>query len=121
MSLAEYQRLADEQAAARDAAQRFADQVRKTLGTDRVVWIRLYGSLARGDWRGADESDVDVAIVLEGRTGDDDRAIGVLAHQELMTSFFVISPKIFSPAQFYELHARELRLPREILEQGQLL
>jgi predicted nucleotidyltransferase len=120
MSLAELRQLAADQAAARVAAKAFAAQVRETFG-DRVGWIRLYGSLARGDWMGPDESDVDIAVVLQGRTDADIASVADLATRQMLLGGFVISPMLFSPAEFDALHQRELRLPQEILEQGIVL
>jgi predicted nucleotidyltransferase len=120
MSLAEIRQLAADQAAARVAAEGFAAQLRKAFG-DRLAWIRLYGSLARGDWMGPDESDVDIAVVLQDRVDADIAPVVDLATKQMLTSGFVISPLVFSPREFAELHQRELRLPREILAQGVVL
>jgi len=120
MSLAEIRQLAADQTAARAAAEGFAVLAREAFG-DRIAWIRLYGSLARGDWMGPDESDVDIAVVLRDRTDADIALVVNLATRQMLNSGFVISPMLFSPAEFEALHRRELRLPREILEQGIVL
>lgn len=120
MNLAGLQDLAAQQAAARAAARSLAERVRAELGA-RVAWIRLFGSLARGDWMGADESDVDIAFVLHERVpGDVDRIIR-LGTESLLANGFVVSPHIMTVAEFDELARRELRLARDIQAEGWLL
>lgn len=120
MNLTALQELAAQQTSARASAQRFADDVRRAFG-DRVHWIRLYGSLARGDWMGPDESDVDVAIVLRDKTAEDVSRIIHLTTEHLLRTGFVFSPQIFSPVEFQQLQDRELRLARDILDEGHVL
>lgn len=120
MNLAALHELAAQQASARKAAQALADRVRGEFG-DRIEWIRLYGSLVRGDWMGPDESDVDVAFVVHQRTRDDEARIIRLSSEQLWQSGFVFSPRVFSPEEFQTLLDRELRLARDILAEGQLL
>jgi len=120
MDLASIQRLAAQQDAARDAARSYAARVRSEFGT-RVNWIKLFGSLARGDWMGPDESDVDVAVVLHGRTDEDSERSVRLATDEMLASGFVISPRVFSTDEFLRLQERELRLPRDIMTEGETL
>jgi hypothetical protein len=43
------------------------------------------------------------------------------AHEEMLASGFVISPRVFSSDGFRRLEERELRLPRDILSEGVLL
>ena len=120
MNLTAIQELAAQQTAARAAAQRFADDVRREFG-DRVQWIRLYGSLARGDWMGPDESDVDVAIVLRDKAEVDVSRIIHLTTEHLLRTGFVFSPRVMTPQEFQHLQDRELRLARDILAEGRLL
>lgn len=120
MDLAALHELAAQQVAAREAATGLAARLRREFG-DRLVWVRLYGSLARGDWLGADESDVDVAIVIRDKSNADVDRIIRLASDQLLRSGFVFSPRIFTPEEFAELQRRELRLPRDILNEGKLL
>jgi hypothetical protein len=40
------------------------------------------------------------------------------AHEEMLASGFVISPRVFSSDGFRRLEERELRLPRDILSEG---
>ena len=117
MNLTALQSLAAQQRAAREAARTFADSVRAGMGP-RIEWIRVFGSLARGDWMGADESDIDVAVVVRDMTGEDARQIVRQASAQTWKSGFVISPKVFSPAEFAGLQQRELRLARDILDEG---
>jgi predicted nucleotidyltransferase len=120
MDLAVLHELAAQQAAAREAAAELARRLRGEFG-DRLVWVRLFGSLARGDWLGADESDVDVAIVIRDKRNADIDQIIHLASDHLLRSGFVFSPRIFTPEEFADLQGRELRLPRDILNEGKLL
>ena len=120
MNLVALRELATQQAAARAAAGALAARVRAEFG-ERVEWIRLFGSLARGDWMGPDESDVDVAIVVRERVDADVARIVRLASQQLWKDGFVFSARIFSPAEFQRLQERELRLARDILDDGYLL
>lgn len=120
MDLRPLQELADQQAAARESTRDFARRVREALG-ERIEWIRLYGSLARGDWMGPDESDVDVAVVVREKTEADVRLVLSLAGEQLLRDGFVFSPRVFAPEEFQRLIDRELRLGRDILEEGVLL
>jgi predicted nucleotidyltransferase len=120
MNLAELQELAAQQRAARQAAADFASVVRRALGR-RVEWIRLYGSLARGDWMGPDESDIDVAIVLRERSDEDVDRIIRLTTEHLTKSGLVFSPRVFTAEEFDTLLARELRIARDIVDEGRLL
>lgn len=70
---------------------------------------------------GPNESDVDIAAVLWKRTDADIAQVSDLATRQMLLSGFVISPRLFSPAEFEALNQRELRLPREMLEQGVVL
>ncbi|MBM3855933.1 MAG: nucleotidyltransferase domain-containing protein, partial [Verrucomicrobia bacterium] len=99
MDLAPLQELAAQQAAARDAARSYAARVRTEFGS-RLDWIRLFGSLARGDWMGPDESDVDIAVVLKEEAAEDAPRLVRLAHEEMLASGFVISPRVFSSDGF---------------------
>ena len=120
MNLTEINELADQQRAARAAARALAGWLHAEFG-DRVEWIRLFGSLARGDWMGPDESDVDVAVVLRGKSGADVDRVITLASEGLRQTGFVLAPRIFSTDEFVRLQQRELRLARDILEEGQVL
>lgn len=117
MDLAALHELAAQQAAARAAARSYAARVREEFGP-RVDWIRLFGSLARGDWMGPDESDVDIAVVLKDRSGGDASRLVRQATAEMLARGFVISPRVFSPDEFRQLQERELRLARDILVEG---
>jgi predicted nucleotidyltransferase len=120
MDLRPLQELADQQTAARESACDYARRVRAALG-ERLAWIRLYGSLARGDWMGPDESDVDVAVVIREKADADVRLVLSLASAQLYRDGFVFSPRVFSPEEFQRLVDRELRLGRDIIEEGILL
>ena len=117
MNLTELQALAAQQHAGRETARAFADSVRASIGS-RIQWIRLFGSLARGDWMGADESDIDVAVIVRDMTDEDARTIVRLASAQTWQTGFVISRRVFSPVEFAGLQQRELRLARDILDEG---
>lgn len=117
MDLAALRTLAAQQADALDASRRFAERVRTELGP-RVAWIRLFGSLARGDWMGPDDSDVDIAVALHDRTDADVNRIIHLCTESLLAHGFVISPQILTPDEFTDLEQRELRLARDIRTEG---
>ncbi len=119
--LEEARELAEWQARARAAAAALAAAVRAEFGA-RVSWIRLYGSLARGDWAGPDESDIDLAVVLDRREPADEGRIFALAgavsraHDDL-----VLSPRVFAAAEFARLQERELLYAEEVMQEGVLL
>lgn len=117
MDLQPLQELARQQAAALTSARDYAGRVRESL-IDRIEWIRLFGSLARGDWMGPDESDVDIAVVVRGKTDGDVARIVSLANGQMLRDGFVFSPKVFGPEEFQRLLDRELRLGSDILDEG---
>lgn len=117
MDLASIQRLPAQQDAAREAARSYAARVRREFGA-KVNWITLFGSLARGDWMGPDESDVDIAVVLHAQSAGDTERVVRLATDEMLASGFVISPRVFSTEEFRRLQDKELRLPRDITTEG---
>lgn len=117
MIIAEATHLAAEQAKARLAAADYATAVRARMG-ERVRWIRLFGSLARGDWLGPEESDVDVAVVVDRREFREEMDLVDLATRVGWKHGLAISPKVFSADEFERLQARELALAEDILTEG---
>lgn len=80
--------------------------------------IRLFGSLARGDWLGPDESDIDVAILVDHREFQEEMALVDLATRVGWKYAVTVSPRVFSVAEFGELRARELALAEDIVAEG---
>ena len=120
MILTDAEQLATEQAQARQAATEYALAVRARLGT-RVRWIRLFGSLARGDWLGPDDSDVDVAVEVDRREFREEMELVDLATRVSLKYAVAITPKVFSTEEFAGLRARELALAEDILTEGIVL
>ena len=120
MILSDAEILAGEQARARQAAAEYASAVRARLGP-RVRWIRLFGSLARGDWLGPDESDVDVAVEVDRREFREEMELVDLATRVSLKHAIAINPKVFSTEEFARLRARELALAEDILAEGIVL
>lgn len=99
------------------AALRFGQLVRERLGP-QLVEVRVFGSRARGDY--GPESDLDVFVMVDGDEGACLRpvvaaATEVMREQELPYS---IAPLVMSRAHFQELRRRELRIARDIVEEG---
>lgn len=84
----------------------------------RVSWIRLFGSLARGDWLGPEESDVDVVVMVDRREFREEMELVDLATRVGWKHGLTISPKVFSIEEFERLRARELALAEDILAEG---
>ncbi|MBI2815077.1 MAG: nucleotidyltransferase domain-containing protein [Opitutae bacterium] len=116
--LDEAQELAEWQGRARASAAAFAGAVRAEFGP-RVRWIRLYGSLARGDWLGPDESDIDLAVVLDRREPtDEDRIFALAGAMSRTHDDLVLSPRVFAAAEFARLLERELLYAEEVMREG---
>ncbi|MDX2092449.1 MAG: nucleotidyltransferase domain-containing protein [Kofleriaceae bacterium] len=81
----------------------FATAVRARFGS-RVHAILVFGSRARGDAR--PDSDVDVAVVVDGLTGGEGREIAQLAGDGLTDHDVLISAFAISTARMEELTAR---------------
>ena len=116
----EAQRLLEQQTQARAVASGYALAVREMFGT-RVRWIRLFGSLARGDWLGPEEADIDVAIVVDRRVFAEEMKLVDLASRLGWKHSVVLSPRIFSEEEFAGLLGRELRLAEDIMSEGVVL
>lgn len=99
------------------AAAHFAAKVRREFGR-RVTEIRLFGSLARGDWRGPDESDVDVAVLVKGCTRPDEMRLVELAGEVSREHGLVVAPRGFSPEEFAALREGERALALAIIREG---
>lgn len=82
----------------------------------RLRFIRLFGSWARGE--AGEDSDVDVAVVIEGLTRDEWRdAVSDAVDVELETGA-TLSPFVVSGEHFDLLVRRERLIARDILDEG---
>ncbi|HVF61144.1 MAG TPA: nucleotidyltransferase domain-containing protein [Thermoanaerobaculia bacterium] len=97
------------------AAARFAQELRRRLG-DAVVEVRLFGSFARGE---ADEdSDVDVAVVLERVDWTTQRDVIDLATDVGLPLDLRLSPAIFDRETYALWRAQERPLLVDIEREG---
>ena len=96
---------------------RFSAALRCRFG-DRLAEMRLFGSHARGDAR--EESDVDVLVLIKDVTRvEADDVAGMAADAGLLEdACVVLSPMVRSPETFEELRRRELRIARDIDNEG---
>ena len=100
---------------ARTAAARFAEELRKRYG-QAVLDVRLFGSFARGE---ADEdSDVDVAVVLERVDWTTQRDVIDLATDIGLPLDLRISPSIFDRETYTLWRAQERPLVADIEREG---
>ena len=85
---------------------------------ERLVSVKLFGSYARGEAR--PDSDVDVCVVIRDATRQEqDEACGLMVDVCMETrSQVLLSPLIFSEAQFAELRRRELLIAEDIDREG---
>jgi hypothetical protein len=82
----------------------------------RLRFVRLFGSWARGE---ADEdSDVDVAVVVQGLTRDEWRVAVADAVEVELESGVTLSPFVVSGEHFDLLRSRERKIAADIEEQG---
>jgi predicted nucleotidyltransferase len=78
-----------------------------------------YGSLARGDWVGPDDSDIDLAIVLDRREqADCGRVIALASRVASAQDELALSPRVFAEAEFSRLLERELLYAQEVMREG---
>ncbi|HEX5759265.1 MAG TPA: nucleotidyltransferase domain-containing protein [Thermoanaerobaculia bacterium] len=100
---------------ARTAAARFADELRRRYA-DAVLDVRLFGSFARGE---ADEdSDVDVAVVLERVDWATQRDVIDLATDVGLPLDLRISPTIFDRQTYALWRTQERLLVMDIEREG---
>lgn len=93
----------------------YAARLRWRFG-DRLRWVRLFGSWARGEAR--DDSDIDVAVVIEGMTRDEWReAVGMVFDTEMATEV-VLTALALSGERFDTLLAQERGIAEDILRDG---
>lgn len=99
----------------REALRAYAARLSERFGA-RLRLVRLFGSWARGEAN--EDSDVDVAVVVEGLSRDDfcravDDAVEVELSHEVTLSPFVVSGEHFDL-----LRARERRIAADIEREG---
>ena len=98
-----------------DAARDFAALLRARFG-ERVLWVRLYGSQARGD--ASETSDVDVLAVVRELTWSE-KIEGIdLGFDVSMARGLHVSPMVMSEADFDRLVALESAFARNVLAEG---
>ena len=91
------------------------DHLKELLG-DRLVRFVLYGSRARGDYE--DESDIDLAIIVQGLTRElKNRILDQVAEMELR-HLMPISAIVLSEKDFVRLRSRERRIALDIESEG---
>jgi predicted nucleotidyltransferase len=89
--------------------------VRALVG-DRLKTFSVFGSKARGDFD--PDSDVDLAMVVEGLTRDEKRQIIDCVIEYEMKHLVVVSPLVLSLADFERLRDRERRIALDIESEG---
>jgi predicted nucleotidyltransferase len=93
----------------------YAARLRARFG-DRLRFVRLFGSLARGDAHAG--SDIDVAVVIDDLRVDEWReAVGLAADVQLEHDE-TLSPFVLSAERFEQLRAGERRVALDILGEG---
>jgi predicted nucleotidyltransferase len=78
--------------------------------------LTLFGSRARGE--GDEDSDLDVAIVVDGLTGQEGREMGWLVGDLLTAYDVIVSPFAVSIAYMEDLRSRERLIAAEIARDG---
>lgn len=99
----------------RTVAARFARELRKRYG-EAVHEVRLFGSFARGEAH--EESDVDVAVVLEEANFDTRRKVIDLATDTGMPHDLRLSPTVFDRKTWEKWRAQERRIVMDIEREG---
>jgi predicted nucleotidyltransferase len=99
----------------RAAIATYAKRLSSRFG-NRLRFVRLFGSWARSE--AGEDSDVDVAVVVDGLTCDEWRdAVSDAVDVELETGA-TLSPFVVASDHFDLLVRRERRIARDILEEG---
>lgn len=101
--------------AARDTAREYAARLVARFG-ERVAWVRLYGSHARGDAH--EESDVDIAAVVHDLTWNEKTEAIDLGTDVSLARQMHVSPVVMSSSDFDYLLAVESSFARNILDEG---
>ena len=97
------------------ALSRFSAWLNERFGA-RLRELKLFGSRARGDSH--EESDLDVAIVVDDLAASEAREVGYFSG-DLLTEFcVVVSPFVVSTAHMDHLRTRERAIAFEIERDG---
>lgn len=99
----------------RTVATRFASELRQRYSS-AVQDVRLFGSFARGEAH--EESDVDVAVVLEEADFDTRRRVIDLAADIGMLYNLRLSPTVFDRKTWDKWRAQERRIVMDIEREG---
>jgi len=102
-------------AGALEAAGSFAAELRRRFA-DSVVEVRLYGSYARGEAH--EESDVDVAVVLEDARWATQREVINIAADTGLDCGLVLSPTIFDRETYARWRTQQRPLVMDIERDG---
>ena len=94
---------------------RFANVVRSRFG-ESVIDIRLFGSHARANAH--EDSDVDVAVVLEAAGWEERRDIIDLAADVGLEHDLLLSPTVFDRETYERWRAQDRPLVRDIETEG---
>ncbi len=97
------------------ALARFAEELRHRFG-EAVLDVRLFGSFARSE--ADEESDVDVAVVLEGADWNTRREVIDLATDMGLPFDLLISPTIFDRETYQRWREQERPLVMNIERDG---
>lgn len=97
------------------ALRALSSALRAELG-DRLIAIRLFGSLARGDAH--EGSDVDVAVVVRGLDAETKRRLYRTIADVELEHLTPLSTLVLSEDRFAHLVTRERRLALDILREG---
>jgi uncharacterized protein len=93
----------------------FARWVRTRFGA-RLRELVLFGSVARGEVR--EDSDVDIAVIVDDITGAEIREITDTTGDILTHYCILIAPLVLSTARMVELRKRERLIAKEIARDG---
>ncbi len=99
----------------RAALEAYAARLRRRFA-GRLRFVRLFGSWARGT--AGPDSDIDVAVVVEGLTQAEWAEAVALAADSEIEGGEPLAPFVVSGARFDELLRRERRLATDVLEEG---
>ena len=99
----------------REAVRTFARRVRDLLG-ERLIGITLFGSKARGD--DTPESDIDLAVRVEGATTALEDAVLDIAYDINVACGIYISPRVIDGAVFRHPVWRETPFIRAVEREG---
>jgi predicted nucleotidyltransferase len=96
----------------------YADRLRRRFA-GRLRFVRLFGSWVRGT--AGPDSDIDVAVVVEGLTRAEWAEAVALAADSELEGGEPLSPFVVSGERFDELLRRERRLALDVLGEGMSL